>query len=343
MASVARAGAVGVAMMAMLWAAGGHARPVAPMPVPGAPPAVVDLAPVVVSGVQPGPGMWQVTAADGHALWILGTVSPLPADLDWRADEVEAVIARADEVLGPPGWTLDADVGFFKGLTLLPSAMKAAHDPQGRRLEEILPAAEYARWLTLKQRYLGRDRGVEKDRPLVAGTRLYAAALKSVGLGRSSPVSAMLAKAYKARGLTPVITRMVIRVDDPRQALKEARGSTLQDVQCFERTLDVVEQQLPLLVERANAWSVGDVDALQRLALQSQYDACVGAIADSDFGRRRGLQAVDQQAADKWLQQARAALARNPTTFAVVPVHLLVQPGGYLARLEQAGYVVQAP
>ncbi|MCF7752225.1 TraB/GumN family protein [Bacillus subtilis subsp. subtilis] len=341
MTIVARAGKAGMWGVALLWMASAQAQ--APHADTGAPPAVVDLAPVVVSGVQPGPGMWKVTGSDGHALWILGTVSPLPAKLDWRADEVQAVIASADEVLGPPGWTVDADVGFFKGLTLLPSAMKAAHDPQGRRLDEILPAALYARWLPLKQRYLGRDRGVEKDRPLVAAARLYGEALKSVGLGRGSPVSSVLEKAYKARGLKPVVTRVVIKVDDPRAALKEVRGSTLQDAACFERTLDVVGHQLPLLVERANAWAMGDTDALQRLAVQSQYDACVGAVADSAFGRRRGLAGVDQQVADKWLQSARAALGRNATTFAVVPVASLVQPGGYLARLEQAGYQVQAP
>lgn len=338
MASAARAGmAVAVLALAVWCAAGAQAQ------APTGGPAVVDLAPVVVFGVQPGPGMWKVTGSDGHALWILGTVSPLPAKLDWRADEVQAVIASADEVLGPPGWKVDADIGVFKGLTLLPSAMKAAHDPQGRRLDEILPAALYARWLPLKQRYMGRDRGVEKDRPLVAAARLYGDALKSVGLGGGTPVTRVLEKAYKARGLKPVPTRVAIRVEDPRAALKEMRSSTLADAACFQRTLDVVEHQLPLLVERANAWAVGDTEALQQLAVQSQYDACVGAIADSEFGRRRGLGGVDQQAADKWVQMARAALGRNATTFAVVPVALLVQPGGYLARLEQAGFEVQAP
>lgn len=340
MAGAAQTGKVVAWAAAMLCAVG---MPAYAAPVQEAPPAVVDMAPVVVSGVQPGPGLWKVTASDGHVLWILGTVSPLPAKLDWRADEVQAVIASAGEVLGAPGWTLDANVGFFKGLTLLPSAMKAAHDPQGRALDEILPAPVYARWLPLKQRYLGRDRGVEKDRPLVAATRLYAKALDTVGLGRGTPVSAVLDKAYKARKLTPVVTRVVIRIDDPRQALKEVRGSTLQDVQCFERTLDVVEHQLPQLVERANAWAMGDVEALQRLAVQSPYDACVDAVAATEFGRRRGLEGIERQAADKWLQLARAALARNATTFAVVPVHTLVQPGGYLARLQQAGYAVEAP
>ncbi len=310
---------------------------------PQALPEVVDLAPVVVSGVQPGPGMWRVTSADGHTLWILGTVSPLPAKLDWRADEVKAVIASADAVLGSPGWTLDADVGFFRGLTLLPSAMKAAHDPQGRRLDQILPPELYARWAPMKQRYLGRDRGVEKDRPLVAATRLYGAALKAVGLAPRSGVGELLEKAYKARGLKPVETRLVIKVADPRAALKEVRGSTLPDVDCLQRTLDVVEHQLPVLVDRANAWAVGDIEALQQLALKNQYDACVGALASSELGRRRGLTDLEARSADTWLAAARDALARHPVTFATVPVHALVAPSGYLERLRQAGYTIQAP
>lgn len=323
--------------MALAWAG---------MPVASAqssPPEVVDLAPVVVSGVQPGPGMWRVSSTQGHALWILGTVSPLPAKLDWRADDVEAVIASADAVLGAPGWTLDADVGFFGRLTLLPSAMKAAHDPQGRRLQEILPADLYARWQPLKQRYLGRGNGVEKDRPLVAATRLYAAALDEVGLSPRSSVGEQLRKAYKRHGLTPVVTRLEIKVEDPRAALKEVRASTLQDVTCLQRTLDVVEQQLPLLVERANAWAVGDTQALQQLALKSQYDACIGAIASSELGQRRGMTQLDARATEKWLAAAGDALARHPVTFATVPVHSLVEPGGYLDRLRQAGYSVQDP
>lgn len=326
--------------LTMLWMATAQAQ--SPTPAT-AEPVVVDMAPVVVTGVQPGPGLWRVSAADGHTLWILGTVSPLPAKLDWRADEVQAVIASTQQVLGPPGFKVDADVGLFRGLTLLPSALKAAHDPQGRTLEQILPPDLYARWLRLKAPYLGRDRGVEKDRPLVAAARLYSEALKSVGLRQRSSVGETVEKAYKARGLKPVETRVVIKIDNPRQALKEVRSSTLQDVTCMQRTLDVVEHQLPLLVERANAWSVGDIEALQRLAVQSQYDACITAVAQSEFGRRRGLVDLDRQAAQQWLLAARAALARNAVTFATVPVHSLVAPSGYLAQLEQAGYTVQSP
>jgi hypothetical protein len=239
---MAKSVAAGVVLVWLGWAGLGGAQAQSMPQQPG----VIDLAPVVVSGVQPGPGLWQVTAPDGHTLWLLGTVSPLPARLDWRADEVKAVIASADAVLGAPGWNLDADVGFFRGLTLLPAAMKAALDPEGRRLDEILPP-------------------------------------------------------------------------------------------------EVVEHQLPMLVDRANAWAVGDIEALQQLALKSQYDACVGAIAGSELGRRRGLSDLEARSAEKWLAAARDALARYPVTFATVPVHALVAPSGYLEHLRQAGYTVQAP
>ncbi|MDQ1188534.1 hypothetical protein QE447_001037 [Stenotrophomonas sp. SORGH_AS282] len=140
-----------------------------------------------------------------------------------------------------------------------------------------------------------------------------------------------------------MVTRVEVKVDDPRAALKEVRASPLQDVACLQRTLDVVEHQMPLLVERANAWAAGDIDALQQLALKSQYDACVGAIADSELGRRRGMTNLDARAAEKWMGAARTALAGNAVTFATVPVHTLVEPGGYLERLRQAGYHVESP
>ena len=48
------------------------------------------LAPVTVSGVQPGPGLWKVSRGD-HVLWLLGTTSALPANMQWRSDEVERI------------------------------------------------------------------------------------------------------------------------------------------------------------------------------------------------------------------------------------------------------------
>ncbi|MCY7354529.1 MAG: hypothetical protein LH470_05555 [Lysobacter sp.] len=42
----------------------------------------VQMDTVVVSGRVTGPGMWQVYMDDDHDLWIMGTLSPLPANIE---------------------------------------------------------------------------------------------------------------------------------------------------------------------------------------------------------------------------------------------------------------------
>lgn len=316
--------------------------PVAAQAPAGAPVPVVDLATVQVSGEQPGPGLWKVTGPQGHVLWILGTVSPLPARVEWRSDEVERTIAGVDHVLGDPGFGLDAKIGLFKGLTLLPLAMKTARDPQGRTLEQILPAQTYARWLGLKQTYLGNDRSVEKERPLVASSRLYQAFLKRNGLRDSKPVKDALKRAYKAHDLEPEDVQVKLKVDDIRGTLKELQAAEVDDRACFERTLDAVEFQAPVLRERANAWALGDIAALRRLAGSAMAQRCREMLQDSDFARRRGWSNLSQQVRARWLQGADGALAGHARSFATVPVSLLLGEG-YLDALAQRGYQIEAP
>lgn len=63
-------------------------------------PAPTVLAPVVVNGVTPGPALWKVSRGD-HVLWILGVAAPLPKKVKWNSAEVERIIARSQEVIGP--------------------------------------------------------------------------------------------------------------------------------------------------------------------------------------------------------------------------------------------------
>ena len=58
-----------------------------------------ELPTIVVSGEQPGPGLWKVTSGD-HVLWILGTLSPLPKNMHWQPKDVEAAIAAGVPCIG---------------------------------------------------------------------------------------------------------------------------------------------------------------------------------------------------------------------------------------------------
>ena len=118
----------------------------------------------------PGPGMWKITRG-ANTLWILGRVSPLPANMVWNGARLRSTIASANAVIGEPSVMVDADVGFFGKLALLPSLVGVRDLPDDRRLRDVLPPASYARWLTLKQRYLGNESKVEQWRPIFAAGR----------------------------------------------------------------------------------------------------------------------------------------------------------------------------
>lgn len=301
-----------------------------------------DLETLVVHGVQPGPGLWKVSK-DDHVLWILGTASPLPGRIQWQSAEVEAIVARSQQVLLPPSLSFDADVGFFGMLTLAPAAWKAMRNEDGAKLEDVLPPALHTRWQVQKRRYLGRDGGVERKRPMIAANELYAAAIKSAGLGQKPVVWPVVQKAAKAAGIKPTSTTLKFEIDDPKAAIREFRAGGFDDVGCFEHKLASVEHDMPRLVERANAWAVGDIAALRDLPLEDADGACLRALAESGFARNRGYGDLRERGREHWMTIAEEALSRNRETFALLPVDGLLAADGYLARLQARGYEVEAP
>ncbi len=306
---------------------------------------VIDMEAVVVSGMQPGPGLWKVRHGD-HLLYLLGTQSPLPKGMTWRSDEVTQVLQLADEVLGPPGVTVNADVGFFRGLSMLPSALKAAKNPDGEKLQDVLPPELYARWSVLKQRYMGRDGGVEKKRPLIAVYELYGKALSRSGLQNAGGVvTPVIEGALKARGMKRTPTQLKITLEDPKGALADFRKETLkpQDLACFRKTLDLIEHELPQSAASARAWAVGDWTAIRNGARADERAACESAWFDTDTARKHGVRDIDARVRAKWLEMADASLRKNRITFATLSVWDLVKPDGYLAALQARGYTVEAP
>lgn len=304
--------------------------------------AIVDMDTVVVSGAQPGPGMWKVSRGD-HVLYILGTLSPLPKRMDWVSRDVEDVIARSQAVILPPSLAVSSDAGFFRSLLLVPSLLRARNNPEGKRLQDVVSPGLYARWQPLKARYLGRDRAVEKRRPIIAAQELYEAAMRQSGLEQDDRVGQVVEKAAK-RARVPLLPAQVkLVVKNPKAALKELNAMSLQDADCFAGTLSRIEADLGTMRMRANAWAVGDIDALRALPFRNQYIDCVNTITETGLAQRLGFGDVVQRVGDTWMQVAEDALARNRTTFATLPVSQLLQPDGYVERLRARGYVIEVP
>jgi uncharacterized protein YbaP (TraB family) len=297
---------------------------------------------IVVSGEQPGPGLWKVSKGE-HVLWVLGTLSPLPKRMHWQSKEVEARIAESQEVLLSPNVAVSTQLGFFGKLALLPSLIGARDNPDRRTLADVVPSDQYARWRTLKARYIGRNGNVEKWRPMFAAMELYRAAIRKSGLVESSQVSDVVRNAAKHAGvkLTPV--KFEVELADPKAAIKEFKRDPIEDLACFTRTLDRIDRDLGTMTARANAWASGDLDALRSLPYTDQMSACREAVSTSGVVRKRGFGDIEARVERTWIDAASAAIERNRTSFALLPMRLLLGDGDYLAALRARGYAIEGP
>lgn len=314
----------------------------ASIPSPPSPNNVAELAAVTVSGAQPGPRLWKVSRGD-HVLWVLGTQSPLPRDMQWQSSEVADVISHSQQVLLSPSIKVKADVGFFGKLFLLPLAYSARKNANGETLQQVVGAPSYARWLVVKQKYIGKDGGIERWRPIFAAQELYKKALKANGLSKSGQIEDTVKALAKQHGVeaTPVHYRLAI--EHPRAALKAFKKSSMDEAGCFSRTLDSVEQDMPTIKARANAWARGDLQALRGLPDSHRQKTCVNAVTSADFAHQLGFDDVSQKLEDVWLNAARNALEHNAQTLALLPIDQLLSPTGYLTRLAAQGYRVESP
>jgi len=299
---------------------------------------------VLVTGEQPGPSLWKVSkqTPDGeHVLWILGSHGPLPKKMVWKSTIVEQVIAESQEYI--TGGSVNADIGFFKGLTLLPSLVGVRNNPDKKKLVEVVPPDLYARWAVLKETYVGRDNDPEKWRPIFAAQELYSKAISESGLesrGRITPIVEKLAKKHKLQITTPTID---VPIEKPRAAIKEFKKSQLDDLDCFAKTIERLETDLDVMRARANAWATGNVKALREMTHVDQIAACIDAVVNSQLVQERGFQDMPERMAAAWVAAAENALATNKSTFAVLSVDEIFKPDGYVARLRAKGYVVDEP
>ncbi len=323
-------------VLALAWAPFALAQDGTAPPADGA-----ELATIVVTGEQPGPGLWQVRKG-GHVLWVLGTLAPLPRAMQWRAGEVGERIAQAQALLDRPGLSIKSDLGWFGQLALAPWLIGVRNLPDGKKLEDVVPAELYARWQVLKRRYLGRGNKVERWRPLFAATALYRAAVRANGMSvETAAVDERIAQFAKEAKLTPIPLRIEIALDRPRAAIKQFKHEQIDDIACFARTIERLETDLVTMRQRANAWASGDLAALRALPYVDQSAACFEAMQRSQVLQAAGD--IEARARELWLDAAGKALDAHAVSLALLPMSEVVGADGYLGALRARGYEVIAP
>ena len=303
---------------------------------------IATLQAITVTGVMPGPGLWKVSRGQ-HALWILGVVPTLPAGIQWRSNRVAQTIATSQAVLEAPGVKLKVDTNWFGKLFLLPSVYRAQRNPDGKTLQDVLPPALYVRWEATKQQYFGDERGIERYRPIIAASKLMKKAMRANGLRGDGEVTDAVAALAKQHGVKLVKPDTTLEIREPRQAVRAFAASGPDGIACLGFVLDVVARELPDFRARANAWATGDVASLRKMPESAYRETCQSAITGAGFAKSLGIDNLPARVEAAWLAAADAALAANAQSFAVLPMHDLLEPQGYLAALQARGDTVTAP
>jgi uncharacterized protein YbaP (TraB family) len=296
---------------------------------------------VLVTGERPGPGMWRVSK-DGHDLWILGTLEPLPEGMIWRSSAVEAQIAASQIVLAPP--RVSADIGFFRGLTLLPALLRARSSPSHETLEQSLPHDLYMRWLALRVKFLGSGGGGdERMRPMVAALDLYSHALDQSGLTSDERVWEEIQRIARDHHVRVEPVTLNLKISDPKGAIHDLEQIPRDaEIACLQTTMGRLETDLGPMRQRAGMWALGDIGGLRAAEYPDERIACLDAFFSVPSLRDQFLRAREGLI-DEWLAAAEQSLEHNAVSFAVLPMRELLRPDGWLSRLRAKGYSVQEP
>jgi uncharacterized protein YbaP (TraB family) len=304
------------------------------------PSATDEVVEVLVVGEQPGPSLWKVYK-DNHVLWVMGTISPISKNMQWHSKKIEEIVASSQEFLTQPG--VKVEVGFWSKVSLLPSLIGIKHNPDGKKLVDVLPPQLYARWSVLKEKYIGRDNDIEKNRPIFAATELFK---KSIDKSDMAPNDSIrwtienIVRNNKIKTTHPIVGH---ELKNPRATVKKFKKSTLDDTECFARTIERLETDLGAMRTRANAWAKGDLETLRNLPYHNEREDCESAVLNSEIAQDQGVQNIKQLLKDEWLSAAETALATNESTFAMLPMAELYKSDGYLAALAAKGYTVERP
>ncbi|MCB1560348.1 MAG: TraB/GumN family protein [Xanthomonadales bacterium] len=300
------------------------------------------LAPVVVSGTVAGPGLWRADRGE-QTLWILGHLQPLPRGIKWDAEDVKATLDEVGALIEMPYARIRANAGFWGRLALAPRVIGLRNDPQGRMLKERLPPDVYARWESLRKRYLGRGHKAEKWRLLFAAEHLLDAAKRKSRLSGDSKVRKAIERWAKKRKVERVESATEFLIDDPKAMLTEFRETPIDDLACFKTTLAWIEHDIDLMRARANAWADGDIRRLRELSTRRPESACVGSLLDNDLFRNRGIDDLGGQIRQTWLRVVDETLERQGSALALLPMSSLLGEDNYLDELASRGFNITSP
>ncbi len=287
--------------------------------------------------ISPGPAMWKVSKGD-HSLWIFAALTPLEVGVNWRSEEVESVIARAQEYIYIKTPKPDIPLNPFKLINGLRLAMKIRNNPDDKSLQEIIPADLFSRFSQLVDLY--QIPNMETTRPYYAADSLRGYAVIANKLTEDHGVDIKIESLVSNNSSieqTPInLGPEYLDYDFLKDSAdRMAAGVSLDaEINCLKLSVESVESDIAGMQLRARAWAEGDVDALRENRDVIGAAGVCGQVLLGNF-----LEEVNTN----WLRAAEIALSNNEITFAVLQLDQLIDGDGLLQQLRARGYTIDEP
>jgi len=265
------------------------------------------------------PPVWVVKDADSE-LVLFGSVHVLPPGLVWRPAALDAALKRADDLwfelpMDPASQQEVAVVAGRLGVLAPGESLYARMSPaEGQRLRVV--ASDY-----------GVDPALlDRLEPWLAEVALAGAAYRRAGADPENGVEKILETAAPASA-----QRRAFETPAQQLALFDS-GSPDEQLASLRETVAELESDPQVFLQLVRAWMAGDVDGLDREALQPMQK-----IAPNLFRRL----VTERNAA--WMKTLDARLKGKGRTVVVVGVGHLVGKDGLPTQLRALGYSVTGP
>jgi len=278
---------------------------------------------VVVLARRSGAPMWTVTRGDS-TLILVGAITGIPRDLQWRPDDLEAAAARAGQILTPQ----EGRASLTDVLRLVWRMRTIARMPAGQtsadyltpdwqaRLEAVMAGERNQDWRGKSLLILGFD--LMQEKAGYTGAR-----------GGDDAMDVIRRAARRARIETrPVGT---VRGDELIDSLIRAPQSA--HVPCIEAAIAAAEQGPEAARERAGDWRASRVAEVVASPIDRALNQCWPW----------GDPEIAPQLHQQWAAAIETALISPGVTMGVAPLRLLAEEGGVLDGLEARGLEVVGP
>ena len=277
---------------------------------------------IVVTARRTEAPIWQVTRGDS-SLILVGAVSGVPRDVEWRPEALEAATRRSQRILFPQeGRASVADVfrliWRIRTVASLPRGTTTADylSPEVQaRLDAVMADQKNDSWRTNSLMILSMDLMSDKAGYERGRTRNATDVIKKVARDARIPVR-------------PVGT---VRGDEIVDSLITAPPATYAS--CVERALAAAEAGPEGAAARIADWRARRVPEVMAQPLEQALGLCW------PWGDPEIAPLLRRQ----WAEAVQTALGEPGVTMAVAQLRVLAEPDGVLDTLQAQGYEIEGP